>query len=106
MLQNLSPDSINNILSFLETYQKSYTELALVSSSVNEVISRIDNYNEFLVYNIPTKLITKHKNISFSKLKYLPDLNFKYLSNLNILDMIYCEKYINMLPNQKSHCLY
>ena len=67
MLQNLSPDSFQTILSFIKDYQETYTKLVLVNSIINEIISRIEqHHNEFIMYSKPIKNIgKKFKNISF-----------------------------------------
>ena len=94
MLQNLSPDSFNIIFSFLETYQKVYTKLVLVNSSINETLSRIEYYQEFIMYRTPTRNIKKYfKNISFNRNKNIKDSDFEYFKEVNILNMSSCNQY-------------
>ena len=93
MLQNLSPDSFNNIFSFLKTYQKVYTKLILTNSSINETLSRIEYYQEFVMYHIPTRKIKKNfKNISFNQNENIKDSDFEYFKEVNILNMRKCNQ--------------
>ena len=92
MLHDLSPDSFNTILSFLESYQKTLIRLSYVNSSIYEILSRIEHHKEFIICNQPKKLIAKRfMNISLKK-KIFTDKVFEYFKNLHTLDMSYCKQ--------------